>query len=121
MPKISCEIPIKTVSELNCSQHWIQKHKRHRQQKFFVKKALEHVIKQVTLPCKITLTRLAENKLDEHDNLPASMKWIVDAIAGLLKPNMEPGRADDDQRIIIAYAQRKQQKMGVLIEIEYGD
>jgi hypothetical protein len=120
MAKITCEIPIRTVSELNCNEHWTKKAKRHRQQKFFVRAALKHAIKQVTLPCKVTVTRLADGTLDAHDNLPASMKWIVDAIADLLKPNMAPGRADDDKGIIIAYAQSKQAKMAIRIEIEYG-
>jgi hypothetical protein len=120
MPKITCEIPIRTVSELNCNEHWTKKAKRHRQQKFFVREALKHVIKQVTLPCKVTVTRLAERTLDSHDNLPSSVKYPIDAICELLRPDLAPGRADDDKGIIIAYAQSKQAKMAIRIEIEYG-
>jgi hypothetical protein len=120
MPKLTWEIPIKTVSELNCAQHWTDKFKRHKSQQKFVKLALKADIGKVTLPCKVTVTRLAPNTLDTHDNLPASQKYVVDQIASLLRPGLAPGRADDTKDIIIAYAQRKQPNMGILIEIEYG-
>jgi hypothetical protein len=119
MAKITCEIPIRTVSELNCTEHWTKKAKRHRQQKFFVREALKHAIKQVTLPCKVTVTRLAERTLDAHDNLPGSLKYCLDSICELLRPDLAPGKADDSKDIIIAYAQSKQAKMGIRIEIEY--
>jgi len=120
MAKISWEIPIRTVSELNCSEHWTKKAKRHKRQQKFVKLALKAKIGQVTLPCQITLTRLSERTLDAHDNLPAAFKWITDCVTSLIRPDLAPGRADDDKRILIAYAQSKQRKPAIRIDIEYG-
>ncbi len=120
MPKLTWEIPIRTVSELNCREHWTKKHRRHKQQKFFVAAALKKDIAKVKLPCKVTLTRLSGRNLD-FDNLVCSMKWISDACADLLAPGLMPGMADADPRIKIDYAQEKQRKIGIRIEIQYGD
>ena len=120
MPKLKWEIPIRTVSELNCQEHWTKKHRRHRQQKFFVWKALKKDIDKVKLPCKVKVTRLSDRQLD-FDNLVCCFKWIVDAICDLISPGLMPGMADADQRIKIDYAQEKQRKIGIRIEIEYGE
>ncbi len=76
-------------------------------------------IKQVTLPCKITLTRYAERELDSHDNLPASQKFILDAICELLIPGLAAGRADGDKRIEVAYKQEKAKRTTLRVDIEY--
>ena len=119
MKKITWNIPLRTVSELNCSQHWAVKAKRHRLQKKIIKIALAKDIKNVTLPCTITLIRLAEKKLDAHDNLPASFKYVTDQICELLIPGLKEGKADDDERIKVAYKQEKAKRTSLRVEIEY--
>ena len=50
MAKISWEIPIRTVSELNSKEHWTKKAKRHKSQQKFVKLALKAKIGQSNTP-----------------------------------------------------------------------
>lgn len=113
---ISWEIPIRTVSESNCSQHWSKKHKRHQQQQFFVKMALGTTPQKIGLPCSIKVVRIANRKLD-YDNLVSSQKWVVDAICDCITPGLKPGRADGDDRISVSYSQEKGNRQGVRIEI----
>ena len=100
-------IPLKIISEANISEHWIKKRARHKKQQAVIKLILRPEISKISLPCHVELTRIAPRMLDEHDNLRSSMKWIVDAIAGLLLPNLAAGRADDDKRISWAYGQER--------------
>lgn len=115
--KIVCEVPIKTVSESNCSEHWTKKSKRHKQQKFFVQLALKEQVKKITLPCMIKVVRLSSRLLD-YDNLVSSQKWVIDSICDLLIPGLKPGRADGDTRISVCYDQEKSKSNGVRIEID---
>lgn len=113
---IVCEVPIKTVSELNCREHWTKKSKRHQQQKFFVRHALREKIKEISLPCHIKITRISTRRLD-YDNLVASQKWVLDSICDLLIPGLNNGMADADTRITTTYNQEKGKKSGIRIEI----
>src|SRR3954466_6044905 len=78
-------MPIVTVSEANggvkksykrngktCykSEHWSDKHTRHRRQKGSVALMLRPLRAGLRMPCHITLTRYAPRKLDKFDNLP---------------------------------------------------
>jgi hypothetical protein len=119
MAELTWLVPIKTVSELNCTQNWIMKHKRHKRQKLFVTLILRDSIKRVSLPCQIKLTRIAPRKLD-FDNLVASQKWVVDSVCDLLIPGLRAGRADGDERISVAYAQEVGPSQMVRIEITYN-
>jgi hypothetical protein len=100
-------IPIKTVSEANSSEHWTKRSKRHSMQKLAVLSFLRADSPQIKLPCTITLTRIAPRKFDSSDNLPASFKYIKDAVAEYIHPGKAPGRADDDERITWQYSQEK--------------
>ena len=71
----------------------------------------------ITPPCRVTLTRIAPRDLDEHDNLPAAFKTIIDAIADRLVPGLAPGRADGDKRITWEFAQRKGSPKTYALEI----
>jgi hypothetical protein len=115
----SLVLPIRTKSEANCSEHWTKKHKRHKQQQRLVYLALNPFKCQIKLPCQITLTRYAPKTLDKHDNLPMSLKWIVDAFCAILTGDLRPGRADDDNRITIAYNQVKDPHYYVKIFITF--
>lgn len=118
--KVVITLPIKTISELNCSEHWTQKHKRHKSQKRTVELILNPVRINIQLPCHIHLIRYAPGKLNRHDNLPASMKYIVDACCAIITGDFRPGRADDDEeRISISYDQIKSSQYAVKVEFTY--
>ena len=120
---VDWHLPIKTASEANSSEHWTKKAKRHRLQKRRIKVAFLADRPQIALPCLVSLTRIAPRVLDSHDNLPMSMKYIVDSIAEELTGNMVAGRADDDNRITWLYAQKKGKvrEYGVRIQIMTND
>jgi hypothetical protein len=118
MSSIKWELPLKTISEMNCSQHWTIKHKRHKYQKLAVKTVLKKDIGKVKLPCHIKLTRKSIGVLD-FDNLCASQKYVLDSICDMLIPGLPPGRADGDSRISVSYFQERAKKHSITIEIEY--
>lgn len=125
-------LPIKTVSEINCSQHWTKKHKRHKQQQFFVRCLFRKETNEIKLPCAIKLTRLSPKLLDP-DNMPTSMKYVQDEIAEQLtgkggfyvtksgKVRSIKGHADGDKRLSWSYDQEKYPMQAVKIEISYDD
>lgn len=118
--KVILDLPLQTISEANCFEHWTKKHKRHREQRRIVSFALKPLREKIKLPCNILLTRLAPHKLDKHDNLPMSMKYIVDAVCAIITGNFQAGKADSDERISIAYDQIQNKEYGVKIEITYS-
>jgi len=106
-----------TISESNTSEHWTIKSKRHKSQQFFIKLAYQQrTHNEVSLPCKIKMTRLATRLLD-FDNLVSSLKWIRDQLADCIIPNLPKGRADGDPRIEWEYYQEKHPIPAVKIEI----
>lgn len=114
-----CTLPIRTVSEANLgSEHWTKRHKRHKAQKQRVKWQWKIDKPKVSLPCKVILTRIAPRALDRQENLPVSMKYIVDAIADCLIPGLPPGKADSDKRIEWEYAQEKGMSKQYALKIE---
>jgi len=109
----SITIPLKLVSEANCSQHWTKKNKRHKQQKMIVKSylysympAYHDCLNVMGAKVIITLTRSSPRQFDS-DNLQSSFKWIRDTIAGWLTNTDVPGWADNDARITWIYEQKK--------------
>jgi hypothetical protein len=130
---IELMIPIVTVSEANggvkkCykwrgktrykSEHWTDKHSRHKKQKGAVFLMLKPYKSKISLPCHITLTRFAPNKLDRFDNLPMSLKWILDACCAVITGDYRPGRADDNELIDVSYKQVINQSYSVQIRIQ---
>jgi len=128
---IKWELPIKTVSEANSSEHWSKKSKRHRQQQFLIRCLFRHDATPITLPCTVKMTRMGIRDLDD-DNLVSAFKWIRDEISEYLLPEYESyyiakdksikkvrGRADSDTRIKWEYAQEKSKSYGVRIEIHF--
>jgi len=112
-------LPIKTVSELNCSQHWRKKADRHQMQKDAVSLVLKPIRGKIPLPCHMHLTRYAPGTLDKHDNLPGSLKYIVDACCAILSGDFRPGKADADDRFSFTYGQEKSSQYGVKIEFTF--
>ncbi len=130
MPKIIWEVPMKTVSEANCSEHWRVKSKRHKIQQFLIASLFKHEAQEIPFPCCVTLIRLSPKPLDS-DNLTCAFKWIRDEISECLlpdeqktflnakgKPQKIKGRLDSDPRILWRYSQRKCKIQGIRIEIE---
>lgn len=112
---VSITLPVRTVSEANCTDHWTKKHKRHRIQQKTVALVLNPVREKIKLPCHITLTRYAPKKLDKHDNLPISLKYILDACCAIITGDFRPGRADNDDRISVSYEQETSSHYGVKV------
>ena len=126
-------IPANTVSEANggskktykdktgktCykAEFWREKSDRHKKQKGLVHLAIRKHRSAMKLPCVITLTRYAPHKLDRHDNLPMSLKWILDAICEVITGDYRPGRADDTEEIDVKYRQIICKEYWVKIEI----
>lgn len=115
---VSWQLPIKAANEANSSEHWTKKSKRHKMQKWFVKRAYHCDKPEFYLPCTVTLTRIAPRALDLHDNLRMSLKWIADAVSECLIPGMAAGRADDDERIKWEYRQEKGKPREYAVRIE---
>ncbi len=115
------DVPVDTVSEMNCSEHRMKKHVRHKKQKEIVRGKLKKDVEKIRLPCHIKLTRKSSRTLD-YDNLVSSQKYVLDAVCDLLIPGLAAGRADGDPRITVSYHQEKKdkaRKKSVQIEIEY--
>lgn len=117
--KVILDLPLQTVSEANCFEHWTKKHERHRSQVCLVALALKPFRDKIKLPCKIMLTRFAPHELDAFENLPMSFKYIVDVICSILTRDYRAGRADSDKRISIACDQVKSKEYGIRIELTF--
>ena len=131
MPKIKWELPLKTISESNRSEHWTKSSKRHKQQQFFIRALFNREGQEIPIPCTITLTRISPRLLDCEDNLPIAFKWIKDEIGACLFPEkvvvykkksgkyaINKGHADSDDRVTWKYAQEKGKLLGIRIEID---
>jgi len=110
-------IPIRTVSESNVSEHWTKKSARHKKQKLTIKTLISLFQACFSLPCNITLKRFAPRKLDKHDNLPMSFKWILDAICEVITGIKVAGRADDSDDIHVTYDQEVSKEYYITIKI----
>jgi hypothetical protein len=118
--KVILDLPLQTVSEANCFEHWTKKHERHRLQQRTVALALKPHRDKFKLPCLIKFTRFAPRELDQDDNLPMSFKYITDAVCAIITGNYTPGRADGDKRISKKYDQIKSQEYGIRIEVSWS-
>lgn len=105
------EFPLLTVSMLNKREHFRVTAKRKKQHRETVRLMLNGKTPPA-LPVIVTLTRVSAGTLDAHDNLPSSMKNIVDEIAAWL------GIDDADPRVSWRYAQAKcaPKKFNVIVE-----
>lgn len=109
--QIHVEIPIRTVSVMNTSEHHMARARRakaHRQAAHWSLVTL----KKPALPCMVTLTRIAPRPLD-GDNLQSALKALRDGVADWL------GVDDRDPRVTWNYGQRagKPKTYSVLVTI----
>lgn len=112
------QIPAKTVSEANSSEHWVKKANRHKLQKWMVKKAFKDHELNIKLPVEITFTRIAPRLLDEHDNLPCCFKYMLDQFAAEITGIKQAGRADDCKEITWKYSQKKGKVREYAVEVK---
>lgn len=112
-------LPLRTISEANCFEHWRKKHARHKAQARIVGVGLKPLRDKIKLPCKVMLIRYAPNELDAFENLPMSFKYIVDAVCAIITGDFRHGRADSDKRIALACSQVKSKEYSVTIEISF--
>lgn len=131
---IEITMPIITVSEANgglktpykrngktCykAEHWTDKHRRHKLQKGSVALLLRPHRSSIKMPCNIILTRYAPDKLDRFDNLPMSLKWILDSVCEIITGDTRPGHADSHEGIVdVKYLQIQSSQYGVKVRIE---
>jgi hypothetical protein len=127
--KVIWELPLKTVSEGNISEHWKVSSKRHRQQQYFIRLLWGAEGSKIMLPCVCTMIRLSSRFLDEEDNLRMAFKWIKDEIGACLFPDKvhsyrqksgatatNKGHCDSSPLIIWKYGQEKSNVLGIRIE-----
>ncbi len=92
-------VPIRIESVMNLREHWHQRARRAREHKTATWYSLRAAKAPHTLPCTVTLTRIAPRLLD-GDNLQAGLKACRDGVAlWLQKDDAHPG-------ITWRYAQR---------------
>lgn len=96
MPVIEIILPIKTISEANCRDHWAKKAKRVKTHRTTARL----MCPKFELPCIVTLTRVSRGTLDD-DNLRGATKAVRDGIADKL------GADDGSPLIDWRYAQKK--------------
>lgn len=112
-------LPIRTVSEANCTEPWQKRHKRHKLQKKMVFFELLPVKYLISIPCKIHYVRFAPKELDKFENLPMSFKYINDQVCAEITGDYRPGRADSNKDITITCDQVKSKTYAVKIIIEF--
>ena len=110
-------IPMRLMSEANTHQHWRKKYERNKRQQKAIQLVWLSKRPSITLPCKVTLTRLGPRLLD-FDNMVYAFKATRDKVSELLIPGKAAGQADGDERITWDYKQEKG-LYGIRIEIEH--
>ena len=128
---IAYDLPVRTISEANKRGHWAKFEKLHHDQKIvailMTRKAIAslpdtHPLRNPAGLVNITFERIGGAKMDS-DNLPASMKYVRDAVAATLAPGLRPGRADGLDRFSWTYTQtsrRGQPKVRVTLTPHTG-
>lgn len=93
---IEFTLPLRTVSLANQREHWRVRHKRSQEERMVAKSHCG----EFTLPCTVTMTRIAPRFLDD-DNIRGACKAVRDGIADRL------GIDDRDPRVAWRYEQRR--------------
>lgn len=110
----SVSFPLHLRSALNAREHWAARHRRVRAEReavdFIVRGSLHGT--KLTVPCAVTITRLAPRMLDAGDNLESSAKGVRDQIAHIL------GVDDRDPRVTWCVKQEKAKTYSVRIVVE---
>jgi len=111
-------IPMRLLSEANTHQHWRKKYERNKRQQKAIVLIWRSQKPVVSLPCKVTLTRIGPRLLD-FGNLVYAFKGVQDKTADLIIPGLAPGQADDEKRGITWDYKQEKGLYGIRIEIEH--
>lgn len=107
MKIFNCTLPIKTISEANCRDHWAKKAKRVKEQRRIAYLTARQHFGILSESCLSTIivsfTRIATRKLDD-DNVRSALKAIRDGIADYLQVD------DGNERITWIYDQNIEKK-----------
>lgn len=104
-------IPMRTVSGMNAREHPMARAKRVKAERGCVAWYLIKT-RRPAIPCLVTLTRIGPtNGLDPFDNLPSSLKGVVDQIAEWLG-------VDDRKDDRVRYVCRQQRGPSWAVQIE---
>ncbi len=84
---IKFTLPLRVNSTLNKREHWRVTAKRKWEHRSLARSAVVSAIggKDFSMPIQVTITRFGKRKLDAHDNLRDSTKFVVDGIADALE------------------------------------
>lgn len=106
-------IPIRTVSESNCHEHWRHRQRRAKAQRsaaFLSTRGHGGISLAKHLPLIVTITRVSPRALDD-DNLAMSQKHVRDGIADALGVN------DRDPLVRWMYQQRRGAKGQYAVDV----
>lgn len=106
-------IPLRTENELNDHKHYRVRQQRAARQHEAVAAAMMGT--PHTPPASVMLTRYSPKQLDPFDGLPASFKFVVDALCEWWGIDDGPGCP-----VKFACRQEKAKYFGVKIEMEHG-
>jgi len=118
---VEMTLPFRTISP-NASEPWQKRYKREKEQKKGVRLlmlSVKNKILKIHRIYNLKFTRYAPKFLDAHDNLPMSLKKIVDQTCAEIAQDFVPGRADGYSCFKFEYDQVKSKYYGVKIEITY--
>ena len=109
VPVTETELPLHIVSVANLREHWRAKSARNK----IHRTTASRLVKPHTLPCIVTLIRIAPRDLDD-DNLASGFKAIRDGVADCL------GIDDRDPRVKWLYSQKRgrPKQYAALVRIE---
>lgn len=111
--RLVVELPLQACSEANKrDSHWAERYRRTKAARRVWEMAAILIKPPTIPPSKIHLHRLGLRLLDSHDNLRASCKFLVDAIAAWL--------SIDDGKLAWTYTQEKSERYGVVVTLEWG-
>lgn len=99
-------IPLRLVSVANAREHWAQRAKRAKAHRMAAMAVPKH-----SLPCVVTITRIAPRTLDTDNNASAA-KALRDGIADRL------GVKDNDPRVTWRYDQRRGKPREYAVEVK---
>ena len=119
-PGITFTVPVRTVSALNCREHWATKARRVKAERDATRWAYRtrptiHTDQVPDPPLVVRMTRISSGLLDD-DNLAGALKGVRDEVAAML------GYDDGDPRVTWERAQEKAKRgvYGVRVTVEEG-
>lgn len=98
-PTYIIQLPIRLYVESNDSSHWRIKYQRHKKHTMLIRHEWRK-LPPVSLPVRISLTRIGKRRVDEDNLIGGCFKHIRDCVADLLIPGLAKGQADGNPQIM---------------------